>query len=232
MPDSRSHRGPHPADARLFAPAWHDRLRRATEDLSWLLSRGYADKAALALVGDRLQLHRRQRRAVYRAACPPELADARRAARVSPVGRDLVVDGFNVLVAVEAALSGGVLIRGADGLIRDLSSVHGSYRKVAETSRAIELLVARLEGAGDVLWLLDRPVSNSGRIAALLREAGQRVELSETVDGDLVRANLPVATADGPVLDRAPAGVDLVGPIADELPDRWLVDLEIDRRRR
>lgn len=228
MPDSRSHRGPHPADARLFAPPWHPRLREGTSDLGWLLARGYADKAALKLVGDHLQLHKRQRKAVYRAACRPARAAARRAARVSPDGRDLVVDGFNVLVATEAALSGGVLIQGADGLLRDLSSVHGSYRKVAETAKAIELLVAALEGAGDVLWYLDRPVSNSGRIAALLREAGQRVDLSDTVDGDLIRAGHAVATADGPILDRVEHGVDLVGPLVARRPGCWLVDLSPD----
>ena len=231
MPDSRSHRGPHPQDARLFAPAWHDRLREATADLGWLLGRGYADKAALALVGNRFQLHERQRRAVYRAACPAELAAARRASRVPPTGRDVVVDGFNVLVSMEAALSGGLLIRSVDGLLRDLSSVHGSYRKVAETSRALELLGGALEGATGVRWLLDRPVSNSGRIAALLRELGQQVELSDTVDGDLAASGLAVATADGPILDRAPAGVDLVGPLVAQIDEPWVIDLSIDRRR-
>jgi hypothetical protein len=225
MPDSRHHRGPHPDDARLFAPAGLDRLREATADLGWLLERGYSDKAALALVGDRFQLHRRQRMAALRCACPPSLAARRRAGRVGPEDRDVVVDGFNVLVTTEAALSGAVLLRGLDGLVRDLCGVHGSYRKVTETARAIELLVARLEGARSVTWYLDRPVSNSGRIAALLRHAGQQVELSDTVDGDLIASALPVATADGPVLDRATAGVDLTGALVAELERPWLVDL-------
>ena len=37
MPDKRHHRGPHPADAELFAPAAVPRLRDAVADLSWLL---------------------------------------------------------------------------------------------------------------------------------------------------------------------------------------------------
>src|SRR5688500_10446127 len=53
MPDHRSHRGPHPEDAGLFAPAVHPTLRSAVADLSWLLTRGYADPSALKLVGDR-----------------------------------------------------------------------------------------------------------------------------------------------------------------------------------
>ena len=63
MPDRRKHRGPHPEDARLFAPEVWPLLREATADLCWLLSRGYADKSALRLVGDRYELVARQRAA-------------------------------------------------------------------------------------------------------------------------------------------------------------------------
>jgi hypothetical protein len=225
VPDRRRHRGPHPEDARLFAADRLDRLREATGDLGWLLGRGYSDKAALALVGDRFQLHARQRLAVVRAACPTDRAATRAARRVEPVSRELVIDGFNVLVAMEAALSGGVLIGGADGLMRDLSSVHGSYRKVDETEAAIDLLIDRLEGVTSARWLLDRPVSNSGRVAELLRSKGQDACLSDTVDGDLIRSGQVVASADGPVLDRAVAWSDLVGPAVARIPAAWVVRL-------
>ena len=38
-------------------------------DFSWLLTRGYAEKGALKLVGDRFSLTERQRLAVMRSAC-------------------------------------------------------------------------------------------------------------------------------------------------------------------
>ena len=62
MPDRRNHRGAHPQDRLLFAsdPAEPD-LRRATSDLNWLLTRGYASVSALKLVGDRYALYARQR---------------------------------------------------------------------------------------------------------------------------------------------------------------------------
>ena len=69
MPDTRRHRGPHPEDAELFAPASWPALRAATTDLSWLLSRGYAEPSSLKLVGDCFQLTERQRTAVMRSAC-------------------------------------------------------------------------------------------------------------------------------------------------------------------
>jgi hypothetical protein len=133
-------------------------------------------------------------------------------------GRAVDVDGFNVLITIEAALAGGVLLRGADGLVRDLSSVHGTYRRVEETKRAAQLLLAALEGAAEVRWLLDRPVGNSGRTAALLRELGAaEVELRDDVDAELKRSRRVVCTADGPILDAAAAGHDLVGGIVAQL---------------
>ncbi len=78
MPDQRQHRGPHPEDTQLFAPEYWPRLREATRDLSWLLSRGYASPSALKLVGDRYSLNVRQRIAVARCACgeDPNCADS------------------------------------------------------------------------------------------------------------------------------------------------------------
>jgi len=40
MPDTRHHRGRHPDDDRLFAATFHPTLRTATQELSWLLTKG------------------------------------------------------------------------------------------------------------------------------------------------------------------------------------------------
>ena len=77
MPDTREHRGPHPADAELFAPALLPRLREAVADFSLLLTKGYADKSALKLVGDRFSLTQRQRLAVMRGSCSDQQLQSR-----------------------------------------------------------------------------------------------------------------------------------------------------------
>lgn len=227
MPDQRQHRGPHPEDARLFSASAISRLRTASSDYGWLLGRGYAADAALTLVGNRFQLDARQRSALMRAVCAPEVAEARRARRVPVAGQDVLVDGFNVIVTVEAALSGGVVLRGSDGLLRDLASVHGSYRAVEETERAVKLLMGALEGAARVLWLLDRPVSNSGRLRALLEAHGASAELEDRVDRRLRAHPGAIASSDGPVLSAAAAHVDLVGAAVSTLPSPWIVDLSV-----
>jgi len=46
MPDKRTHRGPHPADEKLFAAGAISNLRTAVADFSLLLTRSYAEKGA------------------------------------------------------------------------------------------------------------------------------------------------------------------------------------------
>ena len=129
MPDSRQHRGAHPADTRLFAASTLPTLRTAVFELSWLLNRGYSETAALKLVGDRHRLQKRQRLALARAACSDRAARAR-AEKCLPLkdirDEELVIDGFNLLISIEAALGDGVILRCRDGCFRDIASVHGS----------------------------------------------------------------------------------------------------------
>lgn len=177
MPSAKR-RGPHPQDARLFSEATLSVLRQAVSDLSWLRTQGYAEPSALKLVGDRYQLTTRQRSAVSRAACSDQGLRSRSErviawAEVS--GRELCIDGFNLIITLEAALAGGVLFRGRDGCLRDLSSLHGNYHVLADTLHALRLIWELLGEAlpSRVTWYLDKPVSNSGRLAALIRSSSQ-----------------------------------------------------------
>jgi len=151
------------------------RLRQAVADFSMLLTKGYAAKSTLKLVGDRFSLTQRQRLAVMRSACSDQQWQRRREHQIpleSLPGRALAIDGYNLLITVEAALSGALIFRGRDGCFRDLASIHGTYRKVEETVPAIELIGDFLKETGitRALWLFDSPVSNSGRLKTLLAD--------------------------------------------------------------
>jgi hypothetical protein len=235
MPETRTHRGPDPRDPALFAPEWLPRLRTATAELSWLLSRGYAWPSALKLVGDRHGLTERQRMAVRRCACSDAALAARLARRVGPEridGRPLYIDGFNVLTTIEAALGGAVVLVGRDGAFRDLAGVHGTYRKVAETRPAILQVGETLArfGAGPCTWLLDRPVSNSGRLAVVLREEAQQhgwpwtIQLLMAPDGALAASPEVVATADAAILDAGVCWLPLARLVIEQrVPGAWIV---------
>ena len=146
----------------------------------------------------------------------------------------MLIDGFNIIVTTEAALSGGVLIRCRDGCLRDMSSVHGSYRSVAETEEAIRLIGEILYGAeaASALWLLDSPVSNSGRLAQRIRKMAAehnwpwRVEVVMNPDKVLRSSGQIVVTADSNILDGVKRWVNLGETLVTRrLPDAWIVDL-------
>ena len=236
-PDTRRHRGPHPADAELFGAAELPKLRRAVAELCWLLSRGYKMTSSLKLVGDRHGLRERQRLAVSRSACSDENRQRRNDHRIAVEQlkhQQLVVDGFNLIITIEAALSGGPLLVGVDECIRDLSSVHGSYRSVDETDRAITMIGDALQrlGPASVHWLLDQPVSNSGRLAAKITDLAERaswpwsVEVLFNPDAAIVASPAVAITSDSAILDRVERWADLKTHLLDrEVPAAWKVDL-------
>ncbi len=237
MPDKRTHRGPHPADEKLFAADAIPNLRTAIADFSLLLTRGYAEKSALKLVGDRFSLTQRQRLAIMRGACSDEQRTSRSqrcVALENLTGQSIAIDGYNVLITVEAAMSGGVIFKGRDGCFRDLASVHGTYRKVTETIPAVELIGRFLEelGAGKTLWLLDSPVSNSGRLKTLIGELARKnnwnweIELLLSPDAELKKTDAVVASSDSVVLDDCRSWVNLATEIIkNKLPYAKVIDL-------
>ena len=239
MPDKRMHRGPHPEDAELFAEENWPRLQMATGDLSWLLSRGYASESALKLVGDRYDLAGRQRIAVARSSCSDQSLASRGRRRVELselAGEALEIDGYNILITIEAALAGGVILRGRDGCYRDLASVHGTFRRVEETFPAIELIGSFLADlrVGPCVWRLDSPVSNSGRLKGYLLEIAEThgwnwaVELSNNPDQQLIGSHAIVASADSVVLDRCGRWANLTVPLVSEkIPAARIVELAV-----
>jgi hypothetical protein len=236
-PDTRRHRGAHPLDVELFDADQLPKLRRAVSELCWLLSRGYNTASSLKLVGDRHGLRERQRLAVSRCACSDQDRQRRKDHLVAVEqlqGQQLAIDGFNLIITIEAALSGGPLLVGVDDSIRDLSSVHGSYRSVEETDRSINMIGETLQrlGPSSVQWFLDRPVSNSGRLAAKITDLATRndwkweVEVVFNPDSAITAAPGVAITSDSSILDRVERWANLKSYLlAREIPDAWLLDL-------
>jgi len=224
MPDKRIHRGPHPADEKLFAPGTIPDLQAAVADFSLLLTKGYADNSAFKLVGDRFSLRERQRLAVMRNACSDQQLISRRQREIKIAdlaNQPIAIDGYNILITVEAAMSGGIIFKGRDGCFRDLASIHGTYRKVTETIPAMQLIGKFLKEirVPRARWLLDSPVSNSGRLKTLIGELARKnnwdwdIELVLSPDAVLLRTDLIVASSDSVVLDGCKRWVNLATEI-------------------
>ncbi|MCS6884756.1 MAG: DUF434 domain-containing protein [Acidobacteriota bacterium] len=235
-PDSREHRGPHPEDRELFDGEMLLRLKQAFRELSWLLEHGYPLKASLKLVGDKNGLTDRQRLALSRVVCSEKERDERRRFLLplsAVTAEHVLVDGFNLIITMEAALSKGLLLMSRDGCIRDLASVHSSYKSVQETVRAIAILGETLMKyqPSSVTWLLDSPVSNSGRLASKIRAVAEEkgwswdVEVFFNPDTIMINSGQIVATSDSAVISKGVRWVNLIAEvILANSNSYWLVD--------
>jgi Uncharacterized conserved protein len=207
-------RGKQSSDDQHFAPKWHPVFTQAVDDLCWLLTRGYNENSAIQLVGNRYRLNKRQRQALLRVSCDENDLSTRQLTELK--AKDLKnkiveIDGFNLLILLESALSGAFIFKARDGLYRDISSVHGSYKRVIKTEEAIILtgkILMNLEVAS-VKWYLDQPVSNSGRLKTRILELGAEhqfnwsVELVFDPDKVLAKSKNVVVSSDGWILNQA-----------------------------
>lgn len=235
--DERSprNRGPHPRDSVEFSEKHFKNLSQAAEDFSMLLSKGYTEVASLKLVGDHFKLSARQCTAVRRSSCTEKQLLNRKAKLIGShqlQGKTILLDGFNIIVTLESALSGAVLLKGQDSVVRDLGSVHGTYRSVRQTDLALEAIrnwFAHAE-VGCLEIYLDQPVSNSGRLAQRIRDFANKNELNwkvETVpnpDKVLAQSQHIVATADAWILDECQSWSNVVFDILKNRTDLWLVE--------
>ena len=227
-------RGYVPKDTIEFGPKAAAKLNAAAQELVFLIDRGYDTKSASTFVGNHHLLSERQRLALARMTSPHAALEERERKRLREAPQSLVLDGFNTVITLEVALSGSLLLEGMDSTIRDLAGLRGSYRIVDKTVRAVELLLGRMEALGvkDALFYLDKQVSNSGRLRALLLDKAEersiqvQVELHPSVDGVLSRLE-NVVTTDAIILDKCGSWYNLNRKLIEEaVPEAWILRLE------
>ncbi len=229
-------RGPHPDDARLFGAPQLSRLRAAAQEVAWLVDRGYPRPGAVTFVGDHRQLEARQRLALERAVCS-DSEYRRRAAREEDgeevAGRTLRLDGLNLIITLEVALAGGLVLVGADGAMRDLAGLRGTYAPVRETEEAIDRIGVALAAlrVGGAILDLDAPVACSGDLRARILVHALRwscpidVQLVRSADTILAGAR-HVVSSDGPVLEASASWLNLGAKIVERVAGAWTVKLQ------
>jgi len=181
-------RGKNTGDDTLFGNGKQiEKLKSAVQDMQYLLSRDYAEKASSELVGNRYRLKTRQIQSVRGASASGIQIQNRKSKQlnVSDLENKMIyLDGFNVLILLESLLSEAYIFEGVDDCFRDLSEVHGTYKRVNQTFAAIEL-IARFHHDSKVqkiIWIFDKPVSNSGRIKQIILEFALENNLNWEVD--------------------------------------------------
>ena len=214
-------RGYVPEDERNFSPEAMNTMRTASRHIAYLLNEGYDLKQAAVFVGNHFLLSERQRLAIMRSvASDQQLADRKMKLRPvnEMVGQEVWVDGFNIIITLEVLLSDSLLFECMDGTMRDLAALRGTYRLIPETKEAVRLMFGVLQeaGAGKINILLDEPVSNSGRLKALIADIAEEdhcsfdldIQILRDVDRALYRKEY-VITSDSVILDHCISWVNL-----------------------
>lgn len=237
--DKPKQRGPHPKDKKLFDNQKQiENIRTAVYELSWLLSRGYAVNSSLKIVGDHNKLVERQRKAVSRAACSESSLKIRKDKCLEPEnikGQDLIIDGFNLMITLETALSGGVILLCPDGCYRDISGIHGSYKKVSKTVNAIMMIGEYFESLGpeSVTFLFDKPVSNSIKISIDIEDIATqnnwpfKARAVYNPDRDIIESGSIAVSSDSLVIENSKNWFNLSAHILHDMKqDLFLVNLD------
>ncbi|SEC00269.1 hypothetical protein SAMN04489761_2220 [Tenacibaculum sp. MAR_2009_124] len=219
MPKNRGKEG---RDDYLFGESFMKRkIKEAVYDMSFLLERGYGEASSCELVGNRYKLNKRQQQAI-KGMSAGESAIQNRKSRQRSIqeikNQALIIDGFNQLILLESMLSEAYLFQGKDGAYRDLSRLHGTYKKVNQTLEAIDLVkdFCSENSINKVVWVFDKPVSNSGRMKTLLNTYAEEnglnweILLENNPDKVIAESKDVVLTSDAWILDRVNSWYNLI----------------------
>ncbi len=200
-------------------------LKRAQLDICMMLERGYPIKSLSTFVGNHYLLSERQRLAIVRATSLSKDIEKRRnkLVRDNLKGRTVYIDGLNLIITLEVALSGSTIIKCMDGTIRDLAGLRGTYKLIDKTDTAICLIGEKLEEMEihEVTFYLDSPVSNTGRLKLRMLELlskysyNVKVDLVRNADTILETKN-NVITSDAIILNKCESWINLAYEILSE----------------
>ncbi|OCC15804.1 hypothetical protein DBT_0729 [Dissulfuribacter thermophilus] len=202
-----------------------ERLKPAAIELRFLLSHGYPRKSCVEFVGNHHQLTREERNVLFRGVFSKKDVEAIKKSKI-PLkhleNKMLFIDGYNVTITIENALKGNPIIKGNDGVIRDISCTFRGFRQSELTQQAWDLICALINrySPKKTIVLLDKPYSRSGDFACSLRKWFKKwkldgaVLLSSRVDLKLKYAHGIRATSDSTILIRGGPSIDISGHIA------------------
>jgi len=192
-----------------------DNFKCAVTDYRYLKNKNYSDKSALKLVGDHYRLSKMERNCLLRGVVEQKTSIQRKNKLIEAKqieNQHLGIDWYNVLITIESYLKGHFLFLADDGVIRDTSATHGSYRQSKITDQAIKIIgntLVRIK-PDKVRIAIDSPISHSKKMADDLHTRLTRiltvpcvVLLIHSADFELKRYEGIVASSDSVIMDSA-----------------------------
>ena len=224
-----SRRGYEENDKRFFSPKELIRLKKAKEEIEYLINRDYKLDNVVTFVSNRYQFSNRQRDCLKRVVCTLDSLNLRKSKKLDIKnirGQTIHIDGFNLIITLEVALSKGILIVGSDENIRDLAGLRGTYKIIDKTKQAIELIGKCLDdyNCKKAVFYLDSPVSNSGNLKYEILEVSKNwsteVEVNLVNNADVILEKLDnVVSSDAVIIDKCISYFNLSREIIEKYID-------------
>ena len=187
-------------------------LHEASKDLKYLLNRGYKKTSALTFVCNHYQLRTKDRHFLARAVFSDEAVAATLEKKLllrEIEGKELFIDGFNVLITTEAVLKNEAIVCD-DSVVRDIQGVFGKYKITELTERALTEIYSVLQKfpPENVTFYFDEQVSHSGDLCTRIREHFA-CKTEKHVDLLLAHANNLTATSDSILIEKLDHFIDI-----------------------
>ena len=200
-------------------------LIEAYRDLKYLLNRGYRKSVALNFVANHYRLGKGERHLLARCVFSDSWIEEVRRKLLSPKdvrGKEIGIDGFNVLITLESLLEGKAILC-EDGLVRDLK-YQRRYRPHQQTAENLRLIISALSELSPerVAFFYGKNNPGSGVVRALTDEllsefaAPGEARLVKSPDYEL-KAFEAVATADVGVIEKVECVFDLARFAGDRI---------------
>ncbi|MEM2896666.1 MAG: DUF434 domain-containing protein [Candidatus Bathyarchaeia archaeon] len=215
-----------------------NKVLEAIRDLRYLLARGYNRETSLKFVSDKYQLLKLEKMMLYRAVYDYGKAKIHRAKLIKPEeakDKEIVIDGYNVIITLESGLKGKKLIECDDGFVRDISAIHGKHKITKFTFKAINLIMKELKEIGpkNTIFVFDSQVSKSGELASFIRkklvETGVKGTAYTVKKADVFSLSFGniIASSDAVIIEKAYKILDLAGIILkDRLKSNKIISIK------
>jgi len=226
-------RGFNPEDIKSFSKSSLYLLNKSATEICYLLDRGYDIKSTTTFVGNHYQLTNRQRTALQRSCCSTLHKNNRLKNMSDDITNKVVyIDGFNIIITLEVALSKGTLFKCRDNCIRDLAGLRGTYRLIDKTSIAIELLALTLKQlkVSEAIFYLDEPVSNSINLKIAILEIFNKANIPVSVHlvpnpDHILKDKGYIITTDSVIIDSCKGWINICPEIINRyIPNANIID--------
>jgi hypothetical protein len=211
-----------------------EKLLKPARDIRSLLRWGYPKFATISFVATHSQLSAEERYILTRVIVSPERVVSRINKKAACTGirdKDLLLDGYNVLLSMDSLLKKEPIWFCDDGYIRDTRYYFSKAKQAEDIEESLDLVLEFLSEnhPKSAIFLLDAQISRSGELAGLIRRKmneygiSGEARTSKTADFELKAEggnpvkSVIVATSDGIVIDSVLQVIDIPACLMEKM---------------